>query len=93
MAIPKMEVTRFDVTAKINSLKTAIEKGKEERVKAQTNKETYEEQLRKNDEEIRALHVEPAEIETVLAELGTEIEKDLAEVETLIPEQYRGVMV
>jgi septal ring factor EnvC (AmiA/AmiB activator) len=81
-----------DITVKINSLKAAIEKGKEERVKAQTNKETYAEQLKKTEDEIRALHVEPAKIETVIAELGAEIEKDLAEVEALITEQYRGVM-
>jgi|GEM_PF-1351772 len=92
MAIHKMEIPGVDTTVKINSLKAAIEKGKEERVKAQTNKETYEEQLKKTEDEIRALHVEPAEVETVITELGIEIEKDLAEVEALVPEQYRGVM-
>jgi len=92
MALHKFETPGVGITVKINSLKAAIEKGKEERVKAQTNKETYEKQLKETEDEIRALHVEPAKIETVIAELGAEIEKNLAEVEALIPEQYRGVM-
>ncbi len=79
----------IDITVKVNSLKNAIEKGKTERTIAETNKKTYEEQLTKTEDEIRALGVEPGEVDKVIAELDAEIAADLAEVEKLIPETYR----
>jgi chromosome segregation ATPase len=76
---------------KINALKSAIERAKTERTKAETNLETYNKQLQEVENEIRALDVEPGNIDAVIAELDQEIAKDLAEVEALIPAQYRGV--
>jgi len=81
----------MDITAKINNLKSAIERGKADRAKAEANKETYEAQLQKTEAEIRELGVEPSEVDSVIEGLDAQIKDALAHAEELIPAQYKGV--
>lgn len=82
-----MEITQ-DVNQQINKYKGAIEKGKSDRVKAQTNKENFEKRLTEVEGEIKALGVEPENAATEVDRLDVVIAEGLQKVSNLIPAQY-----
>ncbi len=84
-----MTTTTTDVTARLNSLKSEIEKGKSEKVRAQTNLETYTKQLDDVKAEVKALGVEPTieALEAEIAKLDAEILESLSKAEGLLNPQ------
>lgn len=70
---------------KLNTLKTAIEKGKELRTRALSRKEILEQQEKELLEEIRKLGVDPDRMEEEIAKLEKEKDQLLKEIESLIP--------
>ncbi len=69
----------------LNTLKTAIEKGKELRTRALSRKEILEQQEKELLEEIRKLGVDPERMEEEIAKLQKEKDQLLKEIESLIP--------
>lgn len=69
----------------LNTLKTAIEKGKELRTRALSRKEILEQQEKELLEEIRKLGVDPDRMEEEIAKLQKEKDQLLKEIESLIP--------
>lgn len=70
---------------KLNTLKTAIEKGKELRTRALSRKEILEQQEKELLEEIRKLGVDPDRMEEEIDKLQKEKDQLLKEIESLIP--------
>ncbi len=81
-----------EYAGKINSLKAALEKAKMDKVKAEQNKENLDKRLEEIETEIKALGVDPAQLEETITNLDTEIQADLLSVEQLIPAQYKQVI-
>lgn len=75
-------------TTKINALKSAIERGKTDRAKAEANKESYEKRLAEIDAEITALGFAPDNVDTEIEKLGQQINSALADAQSLIPHRY-----
>ncbi|HJV45317.1 MAG TPA: hypothetical protein VJ824_06285 [Bacillota bacterium] len=69
----------------LNRLKTAIEKGKELRTRAQSRKEILEQQEKELLEEIGKLGVDPNRLEEEIERLQIEKDRLLKEIESLIP--------
>jgi len=76
--------------AKINSLKSSVEKAKTARTQADVEKKNLEEREEEIIAEIRALDVDPDKADDVLAELTKNIEEGIKDAEALIPEEFRG---
>ena len=70
--------------ARLNSLKIQIEKGKEERTRAQTNLETYTKQRDELIAQLAELGVTPDNLDSEIARLDQEIEANLARAEQLL---------
>jgi len=79
-----MPAQAVDVTARLNSIKAQIETGKAEKAKAEANLETYTRQREEILAELRALGVEPENLETEIRRLEQEIEENLARAEELL---------
>lgn len=79
----------MDYTVKINSIKTSLEKAKTDRIKAEQNKENLDKRKAEIEDEIKALGVDPAELEPTIAKLDAEINADIMTIEGMIPASYR----
>ncbi len=77
-----------DYTKELNRLKTAIEKAKTERAKAEANKESLEKRLEELLNECRALGVAPEQLETEIEQLDEAIRTGLARAKEMIPAEY-----
>lgn len=75
-------------TAQLTALKTAIEKAKTERTRAEANAEAAEKRIKEIEEAIRAEGIEPADLPEHIAKLNAEIEAGLAAAMKMIPEQF-----
>ncbi|NLI12501.1 MAG: hypothetical protein GX425_07740 [Peptococcaceae bacterium] len=75
---------KTDVTARLNSLKAQIEKGKAEKARAEANLETYTKQRDEIIGELKSLGVEPENLDAEIARMDQEIEDALAKAEELL---------
>lgn len=73
-----------DVLARLNNLKAQIEQGKNEKAKAEANKETYEKQKQEIIAQLAELQVAPENLDAEIAKLETEIQQALAKAEELL---------
>lgn len=80
----------MDYTTKINQLKAAIDKAKTARATAQANKKNAEERIAEIDAEVKRMGYDPEQLDSVIQKLDEEIKTGIAEVEAMIPEEYRG---
>jgi len=74
----------MDITARLNMLKTQIEKGKIEVAKAEQNIANLTAQKEQIEQEIRSLGVEPENIQVEIERLNQEIIQGLTEAENLL---------
>ncbi len=84
MSVPDTFATRLE------SAKKAIDKAKTDRITAEANKANLEKQQETIIAEIRALGVEPEQLDQTIAGLETGIAADLEQLDALIPQEYRG---
>lgn len=73
-----------DVLTRLNSLKAQIEQGKNEKARAEANKETYEKQKQEIINQLAELKVAPENLDAEIARLDTEIQQGLAKAEQLL---------
>lgn len=74
----------MDAMTRLNNLKAQIEKGKAEKARAEANLETYTKQRDEIISELKALGVEPENLDAEIARLDREIEEALARAEELL---------
>lgn len=77
-----------DYAVELNQLKSAIEKAKTERAKAEANKETLEKRREELLAECKALGVEPEDLAAEIERLDTAIQDGLKQARELIPEEF-----
>ncbi|NLI12493.1 hypothetical protein [Pelotomaculum propionicicum] len=73
-----------DTTARLNNIKAMIEKGKTEKAKAEANLESFTKQRNDVIAELKALGVDPENLDTEIAKLAREEEEALARAEELL---------
>ena len=73
-----------DVLTRLNSLKAQIEQGKNEKARAEANKETYEKQKQEILNQLAEMQVSPENLDAEIARLDTEIQQGLAKAEQLL---------
>lgn len=78
-----------DYTKQIEARRAALEKMKTARVRAQADKENAEKRIGELQAEVRALGVEPENLEAEIAKLDQEIQNGLKLVGDMIPIEYR----
>lgn len=67
-------------------LKKRIENGKMRKIQAETRISSLHEQYKKTASELKALGIDPKKAEETIRQLEIEIEKELAEIESLLPD-------
>lgn len=72
------------VTERLESLKSQIEQGKSEKVRAETNLESLEKQRKEIVAELAELGVKPDQLDQEIERLKSEIEAGLSEAEGLL---------
>lgn len=75
--------------SKINDLKKILEDAKAEKIRAEQNIENLNKREEELNAEIRELGVDPEELEATIAKLESEIQADIAQIENMIPAQYK----
>lgn len=78
-------------TQRIQAQKTALEKAKEARSRAEATQEQLLKQQEQVETECWNLGVEPEELKAKIGELDTSIQENIAKADELIPEQFRVV--
>ena len=73
-----------DVLTRLNSLKTQIDQGKNEKARAEANKETYEKQKQEIIAQLAELKVVPENLDAEIQRLENEIQQGLAKAEELL---------
>lgn len=76
----------MEIKARIDAAQTKIEKGKQEKTRAETQKETLEKQQADIIEKMKAEKVTPETIGTEIERLKKSVLDGLDEVEKLVPE-------
>lgn len=84
MSLAVSQISNTDVTARLNSLKAQIEKGKTEKTKAEANLESYTKQRDAIITELKALGVEPEKLDAEITRMDQEIEDALTKAEELL---------
>jgi chromosome segregation ATPase len=77
-----------DYTKELNQLKSAIEKAKTERAKAEANKETLEKRREELLAECKALGVKPEDLAAEIERLDTAIQDGLKQARELVPQEF-----
>ena len=77
-----------DYTKELARLKTAIERAKVARTKAETNKESLEKRQAELLAECKVLGVEPEELAAEIERLDMAIQDGLTQAKELIPQEY-----
>lgn len=78
-----------DYAKQIEARKAALKKMETARIQAESDKKHAEKRLEELYAEVRALGVEPENIEAEIAKLEAEIEEGLQEIAKLIPPEFR----
>ena len=73
-----------DILTRLNNLKAQIEQGKNEKARAEANKETYEKQKQEILNQLAEMQVSPENLNAEIARLDTEIQQGLAKAEQLL---------
>ena len=73
-----------DITVRLNSLKSQIDQGKTEKVRAQTNLESYTKQRDQVVAEMQELGVTPETVDQEIEKLDQEIEEGIKQAEELL---------
>lgn len=73
-----------DILTRLNSLKAQIDQGKNEKARAEANKETYEKQKQEILNQLAEMQVSPENLDAEIARLETEIQQSLAKAEELL---------
>lgn len=76
-----------DILTRLNNLKAQIEQGKNEKARAEANKETYEKQKQEIINQLAELKVAPDNLDAEIARLEGEIQQGLAKAEQLLNPQ------
>lgn len=76
-----------DVLTQLNSLKQQIDQGKNEKARAEANKETYEKQKQEIINQLAELKVAPENLDTEVSRLDNEIQQALAKAKHLLNPQ------
>jgi hypothetical protein len=79
-------MSNVDYTARINNAKAAVEKMKTDQIKAEQNKENLEKREAEYNAEIKAMGVNPDELNKAIEQL--DIDADLLMIENMIPAEY-----
>lgn len=77
-------MTTDNITARLDGLKSQIEKGKVEKTRAETNLESYTKQRDEVIKEMADLGVTPETVDAEIEKLDAEIEAGLAKAEELL---------
>lgn len=77
-----------EFSKRLEGYKAAIDRARTDRTKAEATKEQLEKQQEQIVAEIRALGVEPENLDTTIQELETGIAADLDQLQVLIPAEY-----
>ncbi len=85
-----MSTTQKDYTTQIEARRAALKKMENARVRAEADKANAEKRLGELEAEVRALGVEPENLEAEIAKLDQEIQEGLKLVGDMIPQEYRG---
>lgn len=78
-----------DYEIRINNVKAKLEQAKTDRIKAEQNKVNLESRKTEMDTDIKALGVEPAQLDETISKFDSEVQAELLTIEGMIPEQYR----
>jgi len=84
-----MSDTTNDYAVRLENYRKSIDKARTDRARAEATKEQLEKQQAQIVEEIRALGVEPEQLDQTITELETGIAADLDKLNALIPAEYR----
>lgn len=79
-----------DFTSKLQQQKRSLEAAKEARSKAEATKEQLEKQRAEQEAQCRGLGVEPENLDTEIAALEESIKANIEEIDSMIPDQFRG---
>ena len=79
-----------DINVQLQAAKEATEKMKAARTRAEADYDNYIKRQQELETEVRALGVEPDKLQDKLQELRTTIQTNMAQIWSLIPEQYRS---
>lgn len=72
----------------LQQLKKQIEMGKMKKVQAETRISSLQDQYKRTAAELKELGIDPKNAETTLQEMEQEIEKELAEIQSLLPKDF-----
>ena len=78
-----------DYATKLEGYRKSIDKARTERITAEANKANLEKQQESIEAEVRALGVEPEQLDQTILGLETGIAGDLERLGELIPVEYR----
>ena len=79
-----------NIKDEIARAKAATEKMKAARTRAEADHDNFTKRKSELEEEVRGLGVEPDKLQDKLQELRTNIQTNMAQIWSLIPEQYRS---
>jgi chromosome segregation ATPase len=79
-----MTNTNGDITVRLNSLKSQIDKGKTEKTRAEANLESYTKQRDEVVAEMQELGVTPETVDAEIERLDKKIEESLKQAEELL---------
>lgn len=75
--------------AQLEGYRKSIDRAKTERITAEANKANLEKQQESIETEVRALGVEPEQLDATILELETGIGADMERLSELIPAEYK----
>jgi len=81
-----MEQNHTNHEERLEALKKKIEKGKMQKIQAETRISSLQEQYKKTAEDLKALGIDPKKAKETILEMEKEIERELSEIESLLPE-------
>lgn len=76
------------ITELINQKEVSINNAEKARIQAETKRDGFRMQYEELNKELKALGVEPKEASKYLAELESEILREIEDLEKLVPEEY-----
>jgi chromosome segregation ATPase len=75
----------MELSQRIEQAQANVSKAEQQETILKTQKEEAEKQLQEAENEVKALGFTPANLETEIASLEASLEKDLTEIENMLP--------